>query len=48
MSGSESRKPARFLRAVWFLPALLILLFLVALLILVDGGGLSMLGYKSF
>ena len=48
MPEEESRKPARFRRAVWFLPALLILLFLLVLLILVDGGGLSMLGYKSF
>jgi hypothetical protein len=48
MPGSETRKPVRSRRAVWLLPALLILLLLVALLVLVDGGVLSALGYKSF
>lgn len=48
MSASESRKPGRSRRAVWFLPALLVLLLLAALLIVSDGSVLSALGYKSF
>jgi hypothetical protein len=48
MSASESPKPDRARRAVWFLPALVILLILVVLLIIVDGAGLSILHYKSF
>jgi len=48
MPASESRKPGRSRRAVWLLPAFLILLLLVALLILSDGNALSALGYKSF
>lgn len=48
MPASESSKRGHSRRAVWFLPALIILLILVALLIIVDNGGLSVLGYKSF
>jgi hypothetical protein len=48
MPGTEAPKTGRSRRAIWFLPALLVLLLLVALLILIDSGGLSVLGYRSF
>jgi hypothetical protein len=37
-----------FRRAVWLLPALLVVVVLIALLVLTDGSLLSAIGYKSF
>ncbi len=48
MSGSDSPKSWLSRKAVWLLPAVLVLAVLFALLILSDGGVLLALGYKSF
>ena len=48
MPASESRRLGRSRRAVWLLPALLVLLLLAALLLVSEGSVLSGLGYKSF
>jgi hypothetical protein len=45
---SRERQRALSRKAVWLLPALLVLVVLIALLVLTDGGFLSALGYKSF
>ena len=48
MSRSDYSKSWLRRKAIWLLPALLVLVILTALLVLSDGGVLSALRYKAF
>jgi hypothetical protein len=45
---SPTKSRGLLTRAVWILPALLVVLVLAILLILADGGSLSSFAYRSF